>query len=77
MSAYRDDHGFKPEPLPASLTARVELEEAKRRMTDGSYSTAQPAGFHHAKITRYGTITGGVRQTEADLQAAFAMGIHG
>lgn len=47
------------------------------KQPDGSYSTAQPASFHHAKITRYGTITGGVRQTEADLQAAFAMGIHG
>lgn len=45
------------------------------KLADGTFSSARQASYHHAKITRYGTITGGERQTDAHLEAAFAMGV--
>ena len=43
------------------------------KQADGNFTSTKWASYHHAKITRYGTITGGERQTEAHLEEAFAM----
>lgn len=45
------------------------------KQADGNFTATKWASYHHAKITRYGTITGGERQTEAHLEEAFAMGV--
>lgn len=44
------------------------------KQPDGRFTRDRWVNFHHAKITRYGTITGGERQTAEHLEEAFRMG---